>query len=369
MNGATGRRVERGRKSGLISMALGGLSLFAVLCFHFPALLTTPELRAVYPLDWVRATLFVAILSALAFGWVSCLRMQRMGLGLVGISLAGAATLLGGAWIEADAPIAPSPYIGLDWFVLDLLILALFFVPIERMRPLDPELPIVRKGFRTDLLHFFASHLLVGITVFLTMAPAAWALGGVVDPEFQQRVARQPLGVQVIEAMILADLFQYGIHRAFHEVPVLWRFHSIHHSSRHMDWLAGSRLHLVDIVLTRAIAFLPLFVMGFSERALQTYLVLIAFHAVFNHANVDCVWRPLRWIVTTPRYHHWHHTAEPNAVDRNYAAQIPAIDWLFGTAHQADAWPEHYGLAEGEAPEGWWNQVAAPFRRRADERA
>jgi sterol desaturase/sphingolipid hydroxylase (fatty acid hydroxylase superfamily) len=366
MTGSTGERVERGNGSGALSIALGGLSLFAVLCFHFPALLTTPELRAVYRLDWVRATLFVAILASLFLGLISCLRMQRVGFGLVGISLAGASTLLGGAWIEADAPVAPSHYIGLDWFVLDLLILALLFIPLERMRPLDAALTVMRKGFRTDLLHFFASHLLVGISVFLTMAPAAWAFAGIVDPAFQTRVAGQPVILQILEAMILADLFQYGIHRAFHEIPFLWRFHSIHHSSRGMDWLAGSRLHLVDIVVTRAIAFLPLFVMGFSERALQAYLVLIAFHAVFNHANIDCVLRPLRWIITTPRYHHWHHTADAHAIDRNFAAQIPAIDWVFGTAYQTDGWPERYGLAEGEAPDGWWNQVAAPFRRRSD---
>jgi sterol desaturase/sphingolipid hydroxylase (fatty acid hydroxylase superfamily) len=350
----------------LFSTALGALALFAVLCFRFPALLTTPELRAVYPLDAVRATLFVAILASLGLGLVSCLRMKRFGMGLVGIGLGGAATLLGGSWIEADDPVAKSPYIGLDWFVLDLLILALLFMPLERLRPLDKTLPIVRKGFRTDLVHFFASHLLVGVTVLLTMAPAAWLFGGAIDVDFQRRVASQHVVLQVIEAMILADFFQYAIHRAFHEIPLLWRFHSIHHSSRSMDWLAGSRLHLVDIVVTRAIAFVPLYVMGFSERALQAYLVIIAFHAVFNHANVDLPLHGLRWILTTPRYHHWHHTAEAHAVDRNFAAQIPAIDWLFGTAHQPDDWPQRYGLADSEAPEGWWNQVVAPFRRDAD---
>ncbi len=282
---------------------------------------------------------------------------------MIGISLAGGATLLGGAWIETESPVSPSPYIGLDWFVLDLLVMALLFMPLERLRPLNASQPILRLGFRTDLLHFFASHLLVGVTLFLTMAPAVWAFGGIVDTGLQARVAAQPVALQVIEAMILADIFQYAIHRAFHRIPFLWRFHQIHHSSEAMDWLAGSRLHLVDIVVTRAIAFVPLFAMGFSERALEVYLVLIAVHAVLNHANVDVELRPLRWILTTPRYHHWHHTAEAHALDRNFAAQIPAIDWIFGTAYQPDAWPLHYGLASGSAPKGWWQQTIKPFRR------
>ena len=359
----TQRDAGKGRTSGGFSIALGALSLFAVLCFHFPALLTTPELRAVYPLEWVRWALFVAILAALLLGLLSTLRGRRLGLGSIGIGLAGAATLLGGAWIETDGPVPASHYVGLDWFVLDLLILALLFIPLERLRSLHHELPILRDGFRTDLAHFFVNHLLVGVTVFLTMAPAVWLFADFVAPDVQATIGGLPLWLQVLLAIFVADLFQYAIHRAFHRVPFLWRFHAIHHSSRAMDWLAGSRLHLVDIVMTRAVAFIPLYLLGFSERALQIYLVLIAFHAVFNHANVDFDLRALRWWVATPHYHHWHHTAEADAVDRNFAAQLPVIDWLFGTAHQPEAWPTQYGLAEGDAPVGWWHQVVMPFRR------
>ncbi len=68
--------------------------------------------------------------------------------------------------------------------------------------------------------------------------------------------------------MAAADLVQYGVHRAFHRVPALWRFHAIHHSIREMDWLAGSRLHFVDVVVTRALVVLPAFTLGFSEPAL-----------------------------------------------------------------------------------------------------
>ena len=71
---------------------------------------------------------------------------------------------------------------------------------------------------------------------------------------------------RIVEALVLADLFAYASHRLFHVVPLLWRFHAIHHSSEHLDWLASSRLHLVDIVATRAVAFVPLYVMGFSQE-------------------------------------------------------------------------------------------------------
>ena len=95
-----------------------------------------------------------------------------------------------------------------------------------------------------------------------------------------------PLVVQFLAAILVADLAQYAVHRAFHQVPLLWRFHAVHHSSRDMDWLAGSRLHVVDAVATRGLVLVPLQLAGFAEPALYAYLVFVSFHAVFIHANV-----------------------------------------------------------------------------------
>jgi lathosterol oxidase len=164
--------------------------------------------------------------------------------------------------------VAASPHLGLDWLVLDLLGLALVFVPLERAFALVREQRILRAGWRTDLAHFLASHLLVQALALLTLAPAQLLFAPLVSPRLQTAIAAQPVGVQLLEAIALADLFQYAIHRAFHAWPWLWRFHAIHHSSAAMDWLAGSRLHLVDVVVTRATSFVPFFLAGFSEPAL-----------------------------------------------------------------------------------------------------
>src|SRR5215813_9734905 len=171
-------RLGDGRLSGALGVALGALSLCAVLCFRFPELLTTPELRAVYPMGLVRAALFAALLCALAAGALAVL-LGRRGLGLAALVLAGAAIALGGAWVEAG-PVARSPHAGLDWFVLDLLVLALVFVPLERAFALERAQRILRAGWRTDLAHFFASHLLVQVLALLTIAPAELLLGDLV---------------------------------------------------------------------------------------------------------------------------------------------------------------------------------------------
>ena len=99
-------------------------------------------------------------------------------------------------------------------------------------------------------------------------------------------MSAQPLVVQFVEILVLTDFVQYWVHRAFHRVPLLWRFHRIHHSADVMDWLAGSRLHLVDVAVTRGLTYVPIYVLGFGEPALVAYVAFVSIQATFIHANV-----------------------------------------------------------------------------------
>ena len=224
-----------------------------------------------------------------------------------------------------------------------------------------------RRQWVVDLTYFFVNSLLIEVLTILTLTPAlilfGWARVGWVSGA----VALMPLWLQVPALLLVADFTQYWVHRTFHVVPVLWRFHAIHHSIEQMDWLAGSRLHLVDVIITRGLTYVPIFVLGFSEAALIVYVFLVAAQATFIHANVRFDFGPLKWIVATPQFHHWHHAAEPEAVDKNFAVHLPVIDAIFGTMHLPARWPNGYGIANGpRLPEGFLRQLAWPFR--SDER-
>jgi lathosterol oxidase len=352
-----------GWATGVLSAVLGALAFGAVLCLWFPAVLTTPALRDVYPMEIVRTAIKIALGTAFVLGVASVLLKRRKALGLTGAGLALLGTLMGGSEVAVATPVARTSHVGLDWFLLDLFLLAAIFVPIEQLfARLDQ--PIFREGWRTDLWHFGISHLLVQVTVFLTMAPAAIFFRWAVAPELQAAVAAQPLVLQFVEVLIVADLTQYAVHRLFHRVPWLWAFHAVHHSSERMDWLAGSRLHLVDIVVTRGLSFVPLYVGGFAQGAVLAYVLFVSFQAVLIHANVAWRFGPLRWILATPQYHHWHHAVEP--ADVNFAVHLPLIDRLFGTQYlPRDRWPSAYGLAGAPVPGGYLAQLLYPFRRGA----
>jgi sterol desaturase/sphingolipid hydroxylase (fatty acid hydroxylase superfamily) len=357
------RHFGTGWLSGVLGIVLGLLTLLAMLCLHFPQYLTLPELRSRYPLELVRLAIDVGLLAAMGLAGLSMLLRRRKALGVTGLVLAGAALALGAGGMEIPRDGASAVYLGLDWFVLGVLTTAAVFVPLEGAFPLRRGQSALRRGWLTDTQYFFASHVLAQVMGVAVLAPAV-ALGAVLAvPSAQAAVQSLPVVVQFALAVLVADLAQYGVHRAFHAVPALRRFHKVHHSVEVMDWLAGSRLHLVDVIATRGLVLLPLVVIGFDKVAVYGYLTLVSFHAVFIHANFAprSLWLE-RW-VAMPRFHHWHHGVEPEARDVNFAVHLPMIDRWFGTYHMPEGrWPSGYGMAGERTPEGWARQLVWPFR-------
>jgi sterol desaturase/sphingolipid hydroxylase (fatty acid hydroxylase superfamily) len=361
---AAPRRFGTGWISGVLAVALGLMSVFAVLCLHFPQWLTIPELRSRYPLPLVRLAIDWSILAVLALSGLSLLLRRRKALGIAGLTLATVALALGAGGVEIGRARDSAVYLGLDWFVLGVLTTAALFVPLERAFAQRREQGPFRPGWLTDSQYFFMSHALVQLMSVLVLVPAVSLGAALAVPALQQAVQQAPLVLQFTACVLVADLAQYAVHRTFHAVPWLWRFHAVHHSAETMDWIAGSRLHLVDVVATRALVLLPLVVLGFDDRAIYAYLALVSFHAVFIHANFAprAGWLE-RWIAM-PRYHHWHHAIEPEARDRNFAVHLPMIDRWFGTHYlPGEAWPQGYGVAGLRAPEGYLRQLVWPLRR------
>lgn len=357
--------VGHGWISGLVAAVLGMAGLGAVLCLRFPDVLTVPALREHYPVAWIRAAVHVALVASFLLATVSiCLRANKM-LGVSALVLTFVAALLGGGNASGDTP-SSSWAFGLDWFVLNLMLYSVIYIPLERLFAKHPEQPTFRKEWQVDLVYFFFNTLLIQVLTLFTMRPAMVFFDWARVPEVAGFVSRLPVWVQVPACLLIADLTQYWVHRAFHTFPVLWRFHAIHHSAKAMDWLAGARLHFVDVVVTRGLTYVPIYVLGFSQTTLAVYVVIVAAQATFLHANVRWEFPLIRWFVATPCYHHWHHAAEREAIDKNFSVHTPLWDWVFGTYYMPGRWPSKYGLCDQrEMPASWLLQFLDPFRRRS----
>jgi sterol desaturase/sphingolipid hydroxylase (fatty acid hydroxylase superfamily) len=202
-----------------------------------------------------------------------------------------------------------------------------------------------------------------GLT-FLSLSPSLTILKQTQGARFRDLVASQPVILQFFEIMFLTDLVQYWVHRLFHRVPWLWRLHAIHHSAPVMDWLAASRMHLAEVVCLRATTVMPMYVLGFSEPALYAYIVVVYFWSAMVHSNVRLNFGKLESVIVTPRFHHWHHGIEREAIDINFAVHFPILDWIFGTHHLPEGrWPSGYGVINPVIPKGYWRQILFPLQR------
>ena len=353
--------------SGVLSAFFGLLAFGGVLCLHFPQLLTSPELRSHYPMHAMRILIQCLIVAAILFGVLSAILRKKKILGFTGMLFAAAATALGGSSVQINESLHDGPAIGLDWFLVDLLLMALIYVPLERLWPQYPDQGTFRKDWAQDVVYFMSTHFPLQILSFMVLLPATLATKYLGIPALQQLIARMPWLLQFFLAVIVADVAEYFVHLAFHKVPFLWRFHAVHHSSKALDWIAGSRSHFVDDTLVRGLVLAPL-MLGFSRSIILWYLIFVTLHATWVHCNFAPNAKWLEKYLIMPRFHHWHHTSQKEGIDKNFAIHFPWIDKLFGTYYYPDEWPERYGLDGEEVSSSFVRQTIDPFLGRVGKK-
>lgn len=290
--------------------------------------------------------------------------------GLVGLLLTFAATAVAGYVHVPSAPAQVDCGILPEWIFLMQVFLIFAFLPLDRLfarqnerkdivRAHDGAARLTLYGWRKDLLYLLIILILPQLALLLLFAwlPASWTfpeqmLGGHHLPALMMRwmnvrraVAEQPLLLQVIEILLLTDTFFYVLHRLSHEVPLLWRFHAVHHAPHRLNWVAGSIQNAFDAVWLRSVPFIPIFVLGFGLLAGQISLLFYLAMQPLQHLDVRWDGGILKHLLVLPQFHHWHHVTDANGRAVNFAIVFPWLDRLFGTwSLPSRVWPRDYGI-------------------------
>jgi sterol desaturase/sphingolipid hydroxylase (fatty acid hydroxylase superfamily) len=256
-------------------------------------------------------------------------------------------------------------------FAVGFFVLALVFGLLERLaRPAVPRRRS-RRELVTDLAYWIVTpwltKTLTRVALGSVLVAVAVALGVRADLDAVRAalpstpISRLSFGLQLALGLALSDFVGYWAHRLFHG-RALWRFHAVHHSSRTLDWLAATRLHPFNDVLVRVLQAVPLLLLGFDTRVFAAVAPILSVYAVLLHADVPWTFGPLRWVLASPHFHRWHHAADAEGRDKNFAGLLPLWDLVFGTFYM----PAHRPAATGvddPVPAGLGGQLAWPFRR------
>lgn len=244
---------------------------------------------------------------------------------------------------------------------VSFVLLFVMFRPLELAFPAKAGQRVFRPYFWTDLWFMLGQYLVFNGAVFWILVHLEPYVRAATPQAVRETVAGWPLWIQGVVVIVLGDMLIYWGHRLQHRVGFLWRFHSIHHSAEHLDWLAAHREHPVDSVYTIFLVNFPVFALGFPVEALASFAAFRGLWAIFIHSNVRLPIGPLRWLIGAPELHHWHHDRDRDA--GNYANVSPLMDIIFGTYKCPDHEPEAFGVRE-EIPQTYWGQLLHPFRRR-----
>ncbi len=244
---------------------------------------------------------------------------------------------------------------------------ALTVAIFERIHPAHSQWNRSRQDVGPDFIHLGVSDILlprvveVGLVALLTQVSAkgAGTLGFGIWPTGWPAIA------QVALALLVSQFPGYWWHRLAHTVPLLWRFHVVHHSPERLYWMNAGRFHPVDTLVSYGITMGTLLALGAPREALVYMSIWVAAHGLFQHCNIHLRLGPLNWIFSMAELHRWHHSLNVDEANANYGNNILFWDIVFGTVH----WPRDRDASEEIGvsglpgfPRDYIGQLAVPFR-------
>jgi sterol desaturase/sphingolipid hydroxylase (fatty acid hydroxylase superfamily) len=172
-----------------------------------------------------------------------------------------------------------------------------------------------------------------------------------------------PFWAQFAIYLVAADVMMYWSHRIFHG-PSLWKYHAIHHSPVHLDWISAFRFHPVNTIFHSALADVILLLCGIPASILIMLAPFQVLMSGFVHADVDWDLGPFKYVIASPVFHRWHHTDATRGGEMNFAPTFPVIDMIFGTFYMPDGVvPDAFGVDDPDFPQNVEEQMLYPFRQ------
>ncbi len=235
-------------------------------------------------------------------------------------------------------------------FVFASVVMSLGLVACEQVAPLEVFEESNHQRLTDVCFNIGTAAALLGLHPLITDLPALW-----------RGLAGAPLAVQFVAGWAAHDLVLYWWHRLLHESGegLLWRIHAVHHEPYRMNFMAGGRSHIVEILVTIAALASAKVLLGISAPVMLWLLMMPVMSGAVHHTNADFRLGWLNYLFPGPQMHRAHHDRDPAAA-LNYATSFPLWDVLFGTAVPLRGGHETaYGLSDGDDRQTTWRSAHA----------
>jgi sterol desaturase/sphingolipid hydroxylase (fatty acid hydroxylase superfamily) len=256
------------------------------------------------------------------------------------------------------------------WFLICMAL----FIPLAWLFPGKSSQPLFRRDMISDSLYWFIGPILylpiyVYIVTLLLNNLYSTHSANLLIQSGLPPINHLPIWFQACLMLLATDFLQYWMHRLFHNSG-LWKFHAIHHSSEHVDWLSSARFHPVNIILYSTSMNAIVFMLGFSPTAFGELFLFNVIYSPLVHANLNWNYGPFRYILASPVFHRWHHTMPEEGGNKNFAPTFPFIDLMFGTFYMPKGvQPTNFGAPHDNISGNLFNQLAYPFRKQIKKSA
>ncbi len=226
-----------------------------------------------------------------------------------------------------------------------------------------------KRDLSTDICWAVVPQLLYSFAHIMLLVLGIAVCYGITDPEKVRRFIAEGYGPlahlgfwpQIALYLLGSDLVMYSTHRLFHSAR-LWRFHAVHHSSKHLEWISAARFHPVDQIMHGIMANVVMLLLGIPPEVLAWLMPFNVGTSALVHANLNWGFGPFRYFLVSPVYHRWHHTSAKRGGSSNFAGTFPLLDLIFGTFYMpTDELPDAYGVDDPYFPTSFIGQLRHPF--------
>jgi len=219
-----------------------------------------------------------------------------------------------------------------------LVVAVITIITLERLFPYTKGLPFFREGFWIDLVWYtLIQSFFLKILIFDYII---WPTERHFNISSLHLISAWPVYLQVLFFFVTHDFYIYWFHRLQHHSKFFWRTHEAHHSVKQVDWMAGSRSHVMEIIINQTIEFAPIILLGADPMVVPIKALIDAVWGMYIHSNINVKSGKLQYIINGPEMH----PDDINVFYANFSTKLAIWDWIFDTAYLPPKKPEKFGL-------------------------